>query len=242
MKNSFERPPVHKEQKIQPGERIEKLRERLKLLVPKFLEIRQKMGFDDRIGFGFLKEVHEGEITLGSLPTIKKSQRNGQRKYSTPNFLVGVFYKNISEEDEKNILIMPNPDREGKIVSVFDPAYEIDKWEKLANASDDVFVGIIAHELAHEFKSGSQLPQNINHVLKQRLEDEYGIKHKNWQAGNDEEEIDIIASSFGYKDQIIAKLDFVIKRIGEYGPYFKEKERLIRELERRKQQVLKYCP
>ncbi|OGY90745.1 MAG: hypothetical protein A3B31_03745 [Candidatus Komeilibacteria bacterium RIFCSPLOWO2_01_FULL_53_11] len=238
----FEQPAQDDEQETRPNESTEKLRERLSQLVPAFLEIRQKMGFDDRIGFGFLEEVHSGGISLGSLPTVKKLE-GSRRKYSLPGLLGQETYETMTEEDKKNILIMPNPQHQGKIVSVFDPSYDWgDGRKRLINASDDLFIGVIAHELAHDFTFGSQLPKHIVDILIKRLNNEHGITYKSWRGSGNEEEIDIIASLFGYKDQIIEKIDFMIERVQQYGPRFKNKERIIKELECRKQQVLKYCP
>ncbi|MFA5926506.1 MAG: hypothetical protein WC831_06330 [Parcubacteria group bacterium] len=195
------------------------------------------------IGFGFLEQVHSGGDSIGSLPEIRKMEEKNI-KYSVPGSFVGqVEYINMSGEEMNNILVLPEFSENTRIVSIFDPYEEWNsEWSNLMDASDDIFIGAITHELVHAFDSGIKLPPQIIAVLENRFREEYPDFEGEWQynRGN-EEEIDIIASLFGYKKQIIAKIDFVADRLSKFGPHAK-KDSAIEELHRRKQQVLKYCP
>jgi len=226
--------------------------ERLVRLAPTFLDVRKKMGIKDNVGFGYLPETHRSESSLGALPAIKKDEK-GKIRYSIAGFLgPGRVFIDLSEKDEKNILVMPvapkSSESEQAIVSICDDWEEWDKnqspfADNLINAPDDVFIGLIAHELAHSYGSESKFPPEIRSILENRHREIYPEIKREWRYDTtDEEEIDIIASLSGYKEQVIAKIDFMIDRFNKYGPYFKEKERVIKSLETRKQEVLKYCP
>lgn len=226
-------------------DRKNRLHERLKQLTPAFLEIRKKMGIGENIGFGSLPKVHSEQHTLGALPDIIKT-KEGRIKYSCSGFLGQIYQEKLSRKEAQDIFVMPNPSgqKEQRIVSVCDPYAEWNaEMANLTDAPDAVFVGVIAHELAHCFNPRSKFPPEIICVLKNRFRKENPNIKSNWSyGGSDEQEIDIIAASFGYKEQIIAKIDFLISRLNKFGPYFKEKERIIKSLELRRQQVLKYCP
>lgn len=224
-------------------ERKNKFYERLKQLVPVFLEVRRRMGLGENIGFGFLEQVHSGGDSLGSLPEIKKS-KNGNIEYSVPASFIGqIKYANMLDAGKKNILIMPEFSENTRIVSIFDPYEEWNfEWSNLIDAPDDVFIGAIAHELVHTFDFSDKLPPQILEVLENRFREDHPDFEGDWEYKyGSEEEIDIAASLFGYKKQIIAKIDFVIDRLSKFGPHAK-KDSAIKELQQRKQQVLKYCP
>lgn len=221
------------------------LRERLTQLVPVFLEIRKRMGIKENIGFGFLPKVHGEGYSLGSLPEITRSKK-GKINYSVPkSFGIGADKEELSEEEAKNILVMPKVSKgKGNIVSIVDLFYEErnTKMTNLMDAPDDVFVGIIAHELAHSYNSRSKFPPEISNILGKRYKKKFPDNTDGWRYDtHNEQEIDIITSLFGYKKQVIAKIDFMIDRFSKFGPYFKEKQHTIKSLEDRKQQVLEYC-
>ncbi|MCX6760413.1 MAG: hypothetical protein NTW46_03680 [Candidatus Nealsonbacteria bacterium] len=226
-------------------ERDDRFRERLAQLVPSFLEIRVKMGVKEDVGFGYLPKFHSEGISLGGLPDIKRTKK-GDIEYSVQGRFLQIRQEKLAKEEEKNILVTPKHlERKQRIVSIHDPHEEWDtkgEFPHLIDATDDVFVGLIAHELTHSYNSKSKLPLEVRSVLEKRYKDnDPGSKYKWRYDTSDEEEMDIIASSFGYKDQVVANLDFMIDRMNRMGPYFRNKQHIIKSLEVRKQQVLKYC-
>jgi len=238
---------IRREQENQdPQERESRFHERMEQFVPTFLEIREKMGIKDDIGFGYLPEFHSEGISLGGLPDIKRTKK-GDIEYSVQGWLLQIEQEKLAKEEEKNILVMPKHlEHKQRIVSIHDPH---EKWDTkgefphLIDAPDDVFIGLIAHELAHSYNSRSKLPPEVRSILEKRYKDNRpGSKYKWSYDTHDEEEMDVIASLFGYKDQVVANLDFMIDRINKMGPYFRNKQHIIKSLEVRKQQVLKYCP
>ena len=234
-----------------------KLRERLKELIPVFLEIREKMGLGDDIGFGFLRAIHKGE-SLGGLPELRGKQLKNL-KYSVPAMIVGVEYVNLSEQDRANVLLMPNLEAKNKrVVSVYD-SYSDDPEVTNLLEEPSAIVGVITHELSHVFdgKDGRRkLPPEMQDVLKKRKldfdsgEKSFGNVNEVW--GNEEAEVDIIGALFGYKEQIVSKVDFMLQRLGKIREKLGDSYimyaigrisvgDLIQELEFRKQQVLEYC-
>lgn len=234
------------EEKQEPVEREARFHERMERLVPTFLEMREKMGVKDDIGFGYLPEFHTEGISLGGLPDIKRTKK-GDIKYSVQDGLLQADQEKLSKKDEKKILVMPGHlEKKQRIVSIHDPVEEWDEsgnFPHLTDAPEDVFVGIIAHELAHSYNTKTKLPPQVESVLKNRYKDNNPDGKYKWRYDTaNEQEMDIIAGLFGYKEQVIAKLDFMIDRIGRMGEHFKNKQYIINSLEARKQQVLKYCP
>lgn len=235
--NSDSREPEEQE----ASEREYRFRERMEQLVPTFLEVREKMGIGKEVGFGYLREVHRDSHSLGTLPEIKKT-RQGRIKYSVPGSFGKVHQENLPEEERKNILVMPKGERKQRVVSVCDPYEDWDaKLANLIDAPDDIFIGIIAHELAHTFNSKTKFTLEVRNILENRHRKNGGKEKWNYNTNN-EEETDIIASLFGYKKEVIAKIDFMIDRFNKMGQYFKNREGVIKSLEVRKQQVLEYCP
>ncbi|MEK7540808.1 MAG: hypothetical protein AAB529_01015 [Patescibacteria group bacterium] len=237
---------IRREQENQePSEREDRFHERMTQLVPTFLEIRKKMGIKEDIGFGYLPEFHGTGISMGGLPDIKKTKA-GDIKYSVQGGLLQVCQEKLPKEEEKNILVMPKHlESKQRIVSIHDPFEEWDKsktFTHLVDAPDDVFIGLIVHELAHSYNSRSKFPPKVRSVLENRQKKEDPDNKYKWSYDtHDEEEMDIIASLFGYKNQVIAKLDFMIDRMNKTGPNFRNRQYIIESLEDRKQQVLKYC-
>lgn len=219
------------------------IRERLERLVPVFLEIRAQMGVGENIGFGSLREVHGEERTLGSLPDIRRSKK-GEIKYSIPGFLGQVQQEPLSSEEAKNILVMPKPSgKRERIVSIYDPDEDLgERIESLVDAPDEIIIGLIAHELAHSYDAKTKFPSKILSVLEKLHKEEQLDSKDKWKYDTtNEPEIEIIAALFGYKEQIIAKIDFMLNRLNQFGPYLRGKQYMIESLEFRKQQVIKYC-
>ncbi len=229
-----------------PSERENRFHERMGQLVPVFLEIRERMGVKEDIGFGYLPEFHSEGISLGGLAEIRKTKL-GDIKYGAPAGLGQSYQEALPKEEEKNILVMPGfLDKKQRMVSIYDPCEEWDtkgEFSHLTDAPDDVFVGLIAHELAHSYNARSKFPPEVRAALEKRHKDISPDSKYKWRYDtDDEEEMDIIAGLFGYKEQVVAKIDFMIDRINRTGPHFKGREHVLKELEARKQQVLKYCP
>ncbi|MDD5589997.1 MAG: hypothetical protein PHQ47_02385 [Candidatus Portnoybacteria bacterium] len=218
----------------------EAFKQRLKRFAPKFLEIRQKMGLAEDIGLASLPEIHLRDISLGALPEIRKTEEENL-EYTAPGLVGQVQWRNLSSNDEKNILIWPEFSGEtARVVSIFDP--DLEDAKNLLEADEDVLVGLAAHELAHAF-SEKTLPPETKKILEDRFRNKPHGEKEEWRYhGDDESEIDLAAALSGYKKEVTAKLDFVLERIGQMGPYFKNKERIIEELKSRKNDVLAYCP
>jgi molybdopterin synthase catalytic subunit len=172
--------------------------------------------------------------------------------------LHGIDYINLPKQERGNVVVMPNLEAQDKqIVSVFDHYSPLPEDVNLLKTPDDTFIGIIVHELAHEFDKKNdrkKLPVITRKILeKQRQNIKSGktrLENRNEYFAQDETEVDIIAASFGYTKQIVAKIDFMIDRFKTMAPKWKIERSIsdpspqdwIEELEFRKQQVLKYCP
>ena len=235
------------EQPEEEPEREGRFCERLKNLAPAFIEIRERMGIGESVGFGYLPEVHSEGQSLGALPEIKR-MKSGDIEYSVTGRLQQTYWEKLPKEKEINIIVPPKYlGRRSKIVSVCDPYAKWDtsgEFSSLIDASDDVYIGIIAHELAHTYTSKSKFSPEVRKVLSDRCKKEFPDTAEKWKWQydvNDEQEVDIIASLFGYKDQIIAKIDFMLDRFNKLGPYAKGRDYAIKSLENRKKQVLEYC-
>ena len=124
--------------------------------------------------------------------------------------------------------------------------------------------GFIAHELSHMVKEFKKVPKTIQNVLKKRRVDFKSVqkeiilsakKDKKDEdlalieddriKANREAEIDMIASLLGFKDCIIAKLDFMEAYLERYkwenGPGLLTKEKALKQIRFRKREVLRYC-
>lgn len=226
----------------------EGLRERLRRMVPTFLEIRKRMGIGENIGLGSLLAVHGEGHSLGALPEIT-STKEGKIRYSVPGLFVApaLEHEELSaEEARKNILVMPRSAKRDKlIVSIYDPREELDaekEFAHLSDASDDLFAGIIAHELAHTYTAKTKFPPEVQDAMQKRRKKEFPDERGNWRYDGSEEETDLIAALFGYKKQVIEKNTFMIDRLKKHGPHLRGKERMLQLLERRKKQIIEYCP
>jgi hypothetical protein len=243
-KERFKEEPNKTPEQLSDSEQKDQFRSRIEQLVPIFLSAREKMGINEDVGFGSLPRVHSGGDTLGCLPDIIETEA-GKIEYSIPGLLTQTLTEELTEEQRKNIPIMPDltKSRKGRIVSIYDPYSEWDKDKKFGDIPDEVYVGVIAHELAHSFNSKTKFSQEMIDALQASLAEQYpSLKGKWGYDTTNEEAMDLIAALFGYKEQIIAKIDFMIGRFNKMGPYFKNKERVIKSLEVRKQHVLKFCP
>jgi len=251
--------PADRPQPIDYQEFKTNLRERLVRLTPAFHEVRQSLGIGEEIGLGFVERVHEGSgsDSFGAFPKLKGAKLNRLR-ITAPGLFVGEEDVQLTQRDIDNIVVMPNLDLPNKrIVSIFqDNPYENNN---LLEASDAVFVGLMAHEIAHRYDGAERrLPAYVQQVLKQRrrnIRKEQKEKaqsgepvNKNHSFADHEAEIDIIASLMGYRTEIVAKLDYVISKLkpqpqGKFAPLLgrRSPQDLKEELEYRKAQVLQYA-
>ena len=229
------------------------LRERLKPFVPKFLEIRDRFGLGSDIGFGSLPEVH-GAYTLGSVTTFAKTDQG--LHYMVPGLLFADYAK-LDAKASEGILVMPDVTAERpRLISIYQrkgyhegSAVE----ERLLTASDDVFVGIIAHELAHPLAEKPDKPDVVTKFLRRRRDD--FVKYADDPNGvdmfdlSDEAEFDVIASLYGYKDEILAKLRYAAACLSTYQgaddldySLTKTHGYAINETQARIKEVERYCP
>jgi hypothetical protein len=197
---------------------------KLKPLTPRFLAIRDSMGLGTEVGFGFLPYSHS-VYSMGQLPLLEKDPKDGKLLYPVPN-IFGVNYTPLTYEDRKQIVVMPDDQTPTpRIVSI----YQRKGWdargvveEKLLTAPDEVIEGIIAHEMSHLIRDKTEKPEFVTRFIKQREReiDILALNHDRrlWEQFDEtnEAEIDVIASMFGYKHQILAKIDYVIDCLRTY--------------------------
>lgn len=233
------------------------LSERLKGLTSDFLQIRETMGIEDSVGFGFLPESH-GVYSLGMLVDLKRGE-SGQLLYPAGGF--GGFlpkYIPLTPEETSKIIIMPDIKAEQPfVVSVYQRKgwkenREID--EALLDASDDIYRGVIAHEIAHVFEGRIDAPTWIEEIREARNKDmTETLNYPDWAKrledfdSSGEGAIDVIASRFGFKKEILEKLNYMIRCLGTYQgaddydySVFKSPGNAIRELRARIKEVERY--
>jgi hypothetical protein len=240
------------EQKRTEIERIDpnlKLRAKLLDLVPNFLEIRAKMRVGTAVGFGFLPLANQGP-TAAALPPVFK--RGGELYYTIP-FLFEMENIKLTDKEAENLLVFPSM-RKGhsRIVSIYQWGNKtVDPM--LLRAGVKVFEGLIAHELAHIHLMKKPPIPLVKRFLRLRGED---MKRADESSNpdmefdyTDEAVADVVAGLFGYKDQIVAKINYMMrsleKRKGNRKPIdslTKPTGELIKELKVRLKEVRRYCP
>jgi len=233
---------------------------RLASFKDRFLEIRDRFGIDDRIGFASLPKAH-GAYSLGMM-IEGRTTNDGLLVYQNCQ---GMFAETelLPLEEMSRALILPSKSPGSYVVSV----YQRKGWwdlepieERVLDVSDLVLEGVVAHELSHWVKEFGVLPEPISEALlkksarvDQRIinayrgnaEDKGWLDHV-WAPCNDEDTIDVIAGLFGFKDAVVAKLDYMAGCIQEYagpdydGPRVTPKEAL-KQMRYRKSQVLEVC-
>lgn len=223
-----------------------KLLERLKDLKPKFFEImtRMRRTVERDIGFGSLTKLHYVE-SLESMIDLRETE-NGL-VYPTP--ALGFehdlpdlyYYKEMSneeldasmpidvlldEEDKRRIVVMPETGGLSfpSLISIYQHReFRGDSKDvQLVEASDNVFEGMIAHQIARLFVFDRTYPWFITDFFESKgllacqIKRAEGPESSVFRFGS-EGTHDVIASLFGYQDQIIAKLQFMGRCTSAYA-------------------------
>lgn len=236
------------------------LKARLSILTPNFVAIREAMGITSEVGLGFFPQLHE-KYCLGLLPLLERRGNSGRLYYPTPGLFFGGDYIPMTRQDRTHMVLMPDDNIEKpSIVSIYQKAPEgIQETveEKLLNAPDIVYEGIMAHELAHMFEGRIQPPGFVANFLDQRMttiEDmsvdpqrqgqvltEYDLTH--------EAAMDTVAAMFGFRQQVLAKLVYLLECLKTYPgannrgySLFKTAGNAIEELELRIKEVTRSVP
>jgi hypothetical protein len=187
---------------------------------PRFLDIRTRMGLDNSVGFGSVPKAH-GAYTAGRLLVLEK--QHGLLFYPVEN-LFEMDYYSLNKE---YVVIPPEGNDQLKFLSVFQRKGYLEGLppeNKLLTASDEIYEGITAHELGHVIKDlDNRLPEPIQKVLGQIDDDVFKLmQQNNWdKIANEydlsgEAAVDIIASLYGFKPQILAKLYYMIDCLKQY--------------------------
>lgn len=247
----------------QSGKFETRLLERLQTLTPKFLAIRQKMGIGENVGFAMLPDAH-GVFSLGRLVD---AQQEGERTFynNTVDFLSG---GGKVSADPEYVIVKPGDTPDSSMVSLFQRKGWREKGaieERILIAPDEVLEGVIAHEFAHVIErwaeqpdeASGRVPESVKSFLLQE-EADYQTDYKNAfesgaiflpdnGSGRFEGNIDVIAALMGYKQQVLAKLEYMISCLLTYQDAhdtrpggFKSAGRAIEESRKRIAKVDKY--
>lgn len=222
---------------LDPTERFNQaLLAKLKSFRPTFLDIRSSLGLGSEVGFGFIPSVH-GAYTVGALPFLEKHEKGPERKrWYRPvlGHLLAVDYVPMTRADRDRIIIMPDTKTsKPRVVSIYQRkgyAENVAVEERLLTAPNEVIEGVIAHELTHMIRRRTR----ITRALRQR-----GIM-------DEEAEIDVTAAVLGYKQQILAKINYMIDCLRTYEgadrrgySLFRTPGEIIQEMESRAIEVMK---
>ena len=247
------------------SEQDQKLIERLEEYRSNFEQIRSRFGLDDRIGFGSLPNAHS-VYSLGMLVDVFGT-RGDELGYSDNQ---GFFPESVvlPEEESARVIVYPNTSKEKlHVVSVYQKKgwWDKDSFEpRVLEVSDLVLDGLVAHELSHWVKEYGQLPERVQEVLKQRelgfiqlchnaseharkfgQEAYWDFMNQHHVSTNGEADIDIIASLYGFKEGVIAKIDYTMECLRAYNgpdedPQYETPKQAIKQLEFRKKDVQRY--
>jgi hypothetical protein len=240
------------EQKRTEIERIDpnlELKAKLLDLVPNFLEIRAKMRVGTEVGFGFLPLANQ-DPTAAALPPVFK--RGGELYYTIP-FLFEMENIKLTDKEAENLLVFPSM-RKGhsRVVSIYQwGGKTVDPM--LLGAGVKVFEGLIAHELAHIHLMKKHPIPLVGRFLKLREKDMGKANPDRFEEEfdwTDEATADVVAGLFGYKKQIIAKINYMTRFLQNRKEYLKKDlepwstpiDEVISGLRIRLKEVRRYCP
>ena len=191
----------------------------------KFLFMRERLGLDDRIGFGMIPKAHEA-FSLAMLVNVRLIEE-GKISYlidtsDVPRFGI------LKKSEQRRLILPPNFKKHPTYVLSIYYRDMIRNKQRLPRSIPLELEGFIAHELSHMVKELKKVPKTIQNILRKRradfksvqreiiltakrdkkdedlaLIDDYRVK------ASKEAEIDMIASLLGFKDCILAKLDFM---------------------------------
>lgn len=232
----------------------EALLKRLKNFTPTFLKMRQTMELDGTVGFASFPESH-GVYEMGILPDLKK--RDDKLYYQVRGFLLPEE-ELVTPKVVQRILVMPDlSKRTHRIVSI----YQRKGWhengeieERLLKAPDEVFIGVIAHELSHMFEFGIKKPKFLTDFEKGKGEEIEKFVEKNCPEGIintqglvEQSMMDITASLFGFKNAVLAKNKYLKECLSTYDgaddtsySFMKAPGTCIEEINLRTKAVLNY--
>lgn len=235
-----------------------KLLERLRNLKPNFMEIMSRMRrvVQKNIGFGSLPKLHYVE-SLESMRALRETE-NGL-VYPTPplgfthdlddgtemsdeELYAFIPVDEILNEEARNRIIVM-PETGGLSLPLLISIYQHrdfrgdSKDVQLVEASDDVFEGMIAHQIATLFVSDRNYPWFITDFFASkglntcRIVEDEEIDSSGFRFGS-EGTHDVIASLFGYQDQVLAKLQFMRKCTSAYAENINTDPSLLTGLDR----------
>lgn len=220
-----------------------KLLERLKDLKPKFFEImtRMRRTVERDIGFGSLSKAHCVE-TIDMMFSLRDSEEG--LVYPTPSqgytHSLGYNYEEmsheelqssmptdetLSEDDRKRIIVLPETTRPlPLVISIYQhPDFRGDSKDTLLiYAPDEVLEGLIAYNIASLFVFDRAYPWFITDFFESKgllacqIKRAEGPKSSVFRFGS-EGTHDVVASLFGYHDQILAKLQFMRRCASAYA-------------------------
>jgi len=221
---------------------LQKVIDYLKQKADLFKEVREKFHIGDDLGLVSVPEYHE--YNIGQVSKILLKDGKDYTKYQ------GVFGGTILLEIKpERIVVRPvYKNDEAYVVSIyFSPGvvenirgFTLD--EKFLLAPDEIIKGLFAHECAEyllNFKKES-IPSEMLAILEEKMQREE-FTDQNWAAilsGLQEQcSADSLACLFGYKEEIIAYLEFNKKRIQEQedfpGGLYRPPRRKVEELQTR---------
>lgn len=220
---------------------------RLRTLEPTFLDIKRRMGVKDEIGLGVIPETH-GTYSLGQL--MPAQQEGETTYYETQDFFFGHERRTANPEF---IIVRPGNSETSSLVSIFQRKGLFEKGEieeRLLKAPDSVFEGALAHELGHDVERKTQRSDFVDaYLIKERSDRAaLGINVDIFDPDVLEANIDVIAALFGYKTQVLAKLEYMIQCLKTYKGAddtirggFKTAGRAIEECQERIAKVQRYA-
>jgi len=180
-----------------------------------FLGARSAFGIGNALGYGSLTTIPI-PYTTACVADIRCEEGEVKVPHMR-NTIIGpvIKYREMTEEDGERIFIFPEMNGTGHIVSVYPrmgPGERQRMEEKLLTAPEAVVEGIFAHEMAEYLKLtgtlhpfSEQLPQLLT-----RFDDIRG-----------QTEPDVLATLFGYRDQLISSFKYDMERLATYdeGPF-----------------------
>ena len=222
------------------------VRKYLEKKVSLFEQTRKDLGVGENVGLG----LYENDpFRFGwhyyDLATIKGVKVKNNKWYVKSSNIIGnlisLFFPILIEDE--CIIIPPSGPKNLFLVSFYprQGVYENGRLEtKLFEASDGIFCGISSHELAEYFLFFDK--KSISNQFKQIL---WSIRASNDQV-MEQIKADVLASLLGYREQILAYLNFHLECVNTYGDYpfdgnLKSRYSVIQELDERIRLVKEYA-
>ncbi|MBI4450384.1 M48 family metallopeptidase [Candidatus Woesearchaeota archaeon] len=237
-----------------------KLVQRLEEYRERFYEVRDAFHLSDAVGFASLPGAH-GAYTAGALPGVRKTDQGTIAYMAVCGFETGEAI--LSRRQSGRLIVPPNwGQKDTRVVSIYQ---RTGPWDgaifepRILHVPNAVLDGIVAHELAHIIEAADRIPVEIRRTLRRKRhnlvaaikrEEREELRGRDiqseWAYMNGEDDIDVIASLFGFTTGVIAKLEYMIDCVGSYkGPaedgLFVTPTRVARQLAYRRTQVQRYA-